>query len=290
MRQQFWGLHWGTDSQSRKRLEALAPPRRRSAAGLTAHETQEADRLPLIDQAERHRVLVEWDATEADIPQDKCVHELVEAQVARTPDAIAVVFDGERLTYAGNSTPEPIASPIISGLRGWMPAWRSAPGAASRWWLDFWVSLRPAAPMCLWTRATRPSGWPPMLKDSAPIAVLTRSPAQVSSREAWRRWVIGFRSWSWRRTRHGCRKPRPTSDPAEVGLTSRHLSHVIYTSGSHRPTQGRMNQHRGLVNRLAWGQRAYEIHADDRVLQKTPFSLMFRRGNSSGRCCPAPGW
>ena len=90
-----------TDSQSREALggaRAASPPI--EAAGLTAHETQEAERLPLIDQAERHRVLVEWNATEADIPQDKCVHELVEAQVARTPDAIAVVFDGERLTYA----------------------------------------------------------------------------------------------------------------------------------------------------------------------------------------------
>ena len=45
-------------------------------------------------------MLVEWNATEADYPQDKCVHELVEAQVARTPDAIAVVCDSERLTYA----------------------------------------------------------------------------------------------------------------------------------------------------------------------------------------------
>ena len=45
-------------------------------------ETRAIDRLPLLD--ERHRVLVEWNATEAKYPHDKGVHELVEAQAART--------------------------------------------------------------------------------------------------------------------------------------------------------------------------------------------------------------
>jgi non-ribosomal peptide synthetase component F len=68
------------------------------AAGVSL-QTQEAE-LPPLDEAERHRVLVEWNATQADYPQDKCVHELFEAQAARTPEAIAVVCDNERLTYA----------------------------------------------------------------------------------------------------------------------------------------------------------------------------------------------
>ncbi len=70
------------------------------AAGLTLHETQDGDAPPLLDEAERHRVLVEWNATEADYPQDKCVHELIEVQAARTPAGVAVVYDSERLTYA----------------------------------------------------------------------------------------------------------------------------------------------------------------------------------------------
>jgi non-ribosomal peptide synthetase component F len=70
----------------------------RLSAGL-AFQTQESE-LPPLDEAERHRVLVEWNATEADFPQGKCVQELFEAQAARTPEAIAVVCNGERLTYA----------------------------------------------------------------------------------------------------------------------------------------------------------------------------------------------
>jgi amino acid adenylation domain-containing protein len=44
-------------------------------------------------------LLVEWNQTEADYPRDKCVHQLFEAQAERTPDAIAVVFEDQQLTY-----------------------------------------------------------------------------------------------------------------------------------------------------------------------------------------------
>src|SRR5208282_5734414 len=67
--------------------------------------------------------------------------------------------------------------------------------------------------------------------------------------------------------------PATNPGPAEVGLTSRHLAYVIYTSGSTGQPKGAMNEHRGVVNRLTWGQRAYGLTPDDRVLQKTPFSF-----------------
>ena len=52
-----------------------------------------------------------------------------------------------------------------------------------------------------------------------------------------------------------------------------HLAYVIYTSGSTGRPKGAMNTHRGVLNRLLWMQRAYGLGADDRVLQKTPFSF-----------------
>ncbi len=54
---------------------------------------------PLLAQADRHRVLVEWNDTVATYPQEKCLHHLFEAQVERTPDAVAVIFADQRLTY-----------------------------------------------------------------------------------------------------------------------------------------------------------------------------------------------
>ena len=55
--------------------------------------------LPLLTQAERRQLLVEWNNTHAEYPRGKCVHELFETQVERTPDAIALAYEKEELTY-----------------------------------------------------------------------------------------------------------------------------------------------------------------------------------------------
>ena len=55
--------------------------------------------LPLLTGAERHQLLVEWNNTKVEYPQDKCIHQLFEEQVERSPDAVAVVFEDKQLTY-----------------------------------------------------------------------------------------------------------------------------------------------------------------------------------------------
>ena len=60
--------------------------------GMVAHPEQRLSELPLLTDAERHQLLVEWNATKTDYPRDRCIHELFEAQVERTPEAVAVVF------------------------------------------------------------------------------------------------------------------------------------------------------------------------------------------------------
>jgi amino acid adenylation domain-containing protein len=55
--------------------------------------------LPLLTPEEQHCLLVEWNNTGADYLAGRCVHELFEAQVARSPDALALVFENEKLTY-----------------------------------------------------------------------------------------------------------------------------------------------------------------------------------------------
>ncbi len=67
--------------------------------GIVAAPDQRIDELPLLSEAEWHQQVVEWNATETDHPQDQCFHELFEAQVERTPEAVAVVCEQEKLTY-----------------------------------------------------------------------------------------------------------------------------------------------------------------------------------------------
>ncbi|MEI8021827.1 MAG: amino acid adenylation domain-containing protein, partial [Schlesneria sp.] len=56
-------------------------------------------RLNVMGQQERHRILVEWNQTQRDYPRDTCVHQLFEEQVQRTPQAVAVEFEEQSLTY-----------------------------------------------------------------------------------------------------------------------------------------------------------------------------------------------
>ncbi|MFL5700223.1 MAG: non-ribosomal peptide synthetase [Ktedonobacteraceae bacterium] len=55
--------------------------------------------LPLLTETERQQLLVEWNATSAAYSRDRCVHQLFEAQVERTPDSVALFFEDEQLTY-----------------------------------------------------------------------------------------------------------------------------------------------------------------------------------------------
>ncbi len=55
--------------------------------------------IPLLTEWERYQLLVEWNQTRTDYPQDKCIHELFEEQVEKTPDTVAVVFENGKLTY-----------------------------------------------------------------------------------------------------------------------------------------------------------------------------------------------
>ncbi len=67
--------------------------------GIAANPNERLSALPILTAGERHQLLTEWNQTQADFPQDLCVHELFEAQVERTPDAIALVFEDKHLTW-----------------------------------------------------------------------------------------------------------------------------------------------------------------------------------------------
>jgi len=66
---------------------------------IVANPEQCVAQLPLLTEAERNQLLVEWNNTRTEYPQDKCIHQLFEEQVERTPDNVAVVFEDQKLTY-----------------------------------------------------------------------------------------------------------------------------------------------------------------------------------------------
>ncbi len=92
-------LEYSTDLFDEARIERMVGHLRTLLEGAVANPEQRVAELPLLTSAERHQLLVEWNRTEVDYPRDKCVHQLFEAQAERTPDAIALIFDGAQMTY-----------------------------------------------------------------------------------------------------------------------------------------------------------------------------------------------
>jgi len=234
---------------------------------MVAGENRRVERLALLVGDERSMVLEEWNRTEAGYPEGVCVHQLFEAQVGRTPGAVAVVSEGEELTYGElNARSNRLAHHLRSlGV-----------GPDAR--VGICVERSPEMVVALLAVLKAGGAYVPldpeypedrlrhMLDDSAPAVLLT--PAALAERfadVAVRRIRVDADRAEWAH--------RPETDPPRGALTPEHLAYVIYTSGSTGQPKGVMNQHRALVNRLAWGQRAWEIGAGDTVLCKTSLSF-----------------
>ena len=92
-------IEYATDLFDASTIERFADHLGIVLEGIVAAPSTRLSELPLLSEAERHRVLFEWNATSAAYPQDKCLHELFGAQAGRTPDAVAVVYEDSTLSY-----------------------------------------------------------------------------------------------------------------------------------------------------------------------------------------------
>jgi len=219
-----------------------------------------------MDSLERHKILFEWNKTARAYPQGKCLHLLFEEQVERTPDAVALVFEGESLTYRElNDRAERLASllrwlgvgpevlvalcverslEMVLSLLGILKA-----GGA-------YVPIDPSYPV---QRVEF------MLEDSdAPVLVAQRHlVAGLPPHRA--RLVVVDEDLETPSLRD--------ADTAPCGVAASNLAYMIYTSGSTGQPKGALNTHRGICNRILWMQEEYPLTSADVVLQKTPFSF-----------------
>ncbi|MDZ7963735.1 MAG: amino acid adenylation domain-containing protein [Nostoc sp. DedSLP03] len=90
---------YNTDLFDRSTIERMASHFENLLSAIVDNPQQRVSELPLLSPAERQLLLVEWNDTEWEYPKDKCIHELFEEQVERTPNAVAVVFEQQQLTY-----------------------------------------------------------------------------------------------------------------------------------------------------------------------------------------------
>ncbi|MBO0797416.1 MAG: AMP-binding protein, partial [Blastocatellia bacterium] len=93
-------VEYNTDLFEAATIERLLQHFQTLLEGVVASPDQRISALPLLPQAEKQRLLVEWNAAQADYPLERCIHQLFEAQVGRTPDAVSVVWQESCLTYS----------------------------------------------------------------------------------------------------------------------------------------------------------------------------------------------
>ena len=226
---------------------------------------QRLGELPMLAEAEARQTLEQWNQTHADYPGPWCLHSLIEAQVQRSPDAPALLFDGQQLSYRQlNSRANQLAHRLRE--RGVGPD--VLVGIAAERSLEMvvglvailkaggaYVPLDPEYPRERLAYMIEDSGIDLLLTqrhllETLPIPAHVRSlcldvPEPVAASE---------------------------ENPRNLTLPD-HLAYVIYTSGSTGRPKGAGNSHRALYNRLAWMQKAYDLKTHDTVLQKTPFSF-----------------
>ena len=92
-------FQYNTDLFAAATIERMAGHFQTVLQHITTQPEQPITSWSLLSSTEHHGMLVAWNATAAHYPQDQCIHELIEAQAARTPDAVAVVFNNQQLSY-----------------------------------------------------------------------------------------------------------------------------------------------------------------------------------------------
>jgi amino acid adenylation domain-containing protein len=90
---------YNTDLFDGSTIERMTAHFQNLLSAIVDNPQQTVGELPLLSAAERYQLLVEWNDTAAEYPTDKCIHQLFESQVEKTPDAVAVVFGNQQLTY-----------------------------------------------------------------------------------------------------------------------------------------------------------------------------------------------
>ena len=221
--------------------------------------------LQMLTEAERRQVLVEWNRTAAEFPRGRCVHQLFEEQARRTPDAVAVSFGDEQLSYAGLNRR---ADRLARRLRGLGVGPEILVGVVSEHSVEAVVALLGVLKAGGAYLPLDP-GYPPdriafMLEDSgAKLVVAGRGQASAVPASA------GVRVVAADAEDEGARDAAVKVARAN----ERNAAYVIYTSGSTGRPKGVCVEHAGVCNLVAAQVRAFRITPESRVYQFASFSF-----------------
>jgi amino acid adenylation domain-containing protein/non-ribosomal peptide synthase protein (TIGR01720 family) len=234
--------------------------------GIVANPQQTVRELPLLTESEKQQLLVEWNQTQQDYPQNLCIHQLFEAWVEQTPDAIALIFKGEQLTYRElNSKANQLANYLQT--LGVKP--ETLVGICIEPSLEMIVGILgilKAAGAYVPIDPTYPSERIAYMLDDSQLAVLLTQEKLVTSLPQHQAQVICLDS-DWKEISTESKSSPITS------LTPENLAYVIYTSGSTGKPKGVLVAHRGLCNLSQAQIKLFDVQPDSCVLQFASISF-----------------
>ena len=231
-----------------------------------ANPDQNISDLANLPQAEQQRIVEIWNDTGAEYPRHLCLHQMIEQQVAKTPNAPALIFESQTLTYRElNERANQLAHRLQKLGVG--------PGAlvaiCAERSLEMMIALLgviKAGGAYLPLDPENPRDrLAVVLEDAAPAAVLTLDRLLPVLPQTTAPVICLDRDWQTIAT-------EPTSNP-QSGVTAKDQVYVIFTSGSTGKPKGVPNVHEGIVNHMFWMQHECPIGPDDRVVQKTPYTF-----------------
>jgi amino acid adenylation domain-containing protein len=259
-------LEYNTDLFDGSTIERMIGHFRMLVDEMIAAPDRRVSHLQLLTTAEQETILANWNDTAIHYGEFHSLHQLFESQVEHTPNATALVYEDQRLTY---SELNHRANQLAHRLRPLGVGPDVCVGVLMERSLELVVSLLgvlkaggaylPLDPQYPHERLSF------MMNDAGVEIILTqRRFAENVTTQALHTFCLDD-DWDAVATENV-----QNSSPRACGDN---LAYVIYTSGSTGKPKGAMNTHRGIINRLCWMQAAYELTAVDRVLQKTPFTF-----------------
>ncbi|OLT58218.1 non-ribosomal peptide synthetase [Moorena bouillonii] len=239
---------------------------------------QPVSKLPLMKEAERDQILVEWNNTKTDYPNNKCIRQLFEEQVEKTPDAAAVVFEQQKLTYSElNSKANQLAHylqklgvvpdtlvgicversvEMVVGILAILKA-----GGA-------YVPLDPNYPSERLAYMISDSQVSILLTQQSLVTLLSEHEAQIVCLDS------NDNLWS------DCSQGNLSSE-----VKPSNLGYVIYTSGSTGKPKGVAMSQGSLVNLILWQQQETIVGQGAKTLQFAPISFDVSFQEIFSTCC-----
>jgi amino acid adenylation domain-containing protein len=238
--------------------------------GITRDPDVTISALPLLAPAQRQRMLVEFNDTAVDEGEDDCLHELVRAQIARTPAGVAVRSEEHVLTYAQLGER---ATRLAHELHGLGVAQGAVVGVCTERSVELPVAL-------LAVLETGAAFLPldPVQPRARLGAMLRDADVRVILTQARLRPLLDVHSDAVIVELDGAGHPSSTRSAGERAAATRRptpddVAYVIFTSGSTGAPKGVRIPHRAICNQVRWRQRAFPLGAADAVLQRTPIGF-----------------